>query len=240
MYVFGSYATGDFAPDSSDIDFLGVSRRPLSRPETLRLGLLHDRLASRSRWGALLEGGYAARLQIRPWGLEGMIAAVEPGRPLVPSVPGDYSADNMLALREHGRALQGPPPSELIPAVERRVLEAALREYLEDLLIRPRRLPAPATPDAKLGEWLLNAARCLYGIRTGRLTTKTAAAWWLSGEVPALASALQTAIALRQPATDGGGSPGDHARLLDAFAALHVAYLGDAQEHGVRSRPEEA
>jgi len=221
LYVFGSYAAGDFVPESSDIDFLGIAHRPLNATEAARLAALHRRLASNSPWGGRLEGGYAARHQIRDWGLEGSIAAVEPGRDFVPSVPSDYSADNMLALREHGRALVGPPPTDLIPPVSRQVLEGALRDYLADLLERPERAaPGSVASDAKLGEWLLNAARCLCGLRTGRVSTKAEAAVWLAGELPDLTPALETALAQRSNREAGRGT---RARLLAAFAALRAA-----------------
>jgi len=229
LYVFGSYAAGDFVPESSDIDFLGITCRPLDTVEADRLAVLHERLTRDVGWGGRLEGGYAARHQIRDWGLEGPIAAVEPGRSLQPSVPSDYSADNMLALREHGRALAGPPPADLIPPVSRQVLERALREYLAELLGRAERAAAepvaPAhadsvTSEAELSERLLNAARCLYGLHTGRLSTKTEAAAWLAGALPNVTPALQTALALRSRREE---APGARACLLAAFAALRAA-----------------
>lgn len=138
-----------------------------------------------------------------------------------PSTASDYSADNMLALREHGRALGGPPAAELVPPVERCVLEAALGDYLQDLLERPARAGAAGAgpTDAKLAEWLLNASRCLYGIRTGRLITKTGAARRLSEEQPALAAAMQAALAVRAAPGCPLGEEG-RAEISGAFAAL--------------------
>src|SRR4051812_17819623 len=59
MYVKGSLATGDFDPETSDVDFFAVTERPLSEAEYERLRELHGRLAgSANRYGRELEGPY--------------------------------------------------------------------------------------------------------------------------------------------------------------------------------------
>ncbi len=200
VYVTGSLLMGDFAPASSDVDFLVVTSAPPRTGEAERLAALHAELARRWSWGGRLEGGYAARAALRPWGIEGAIAAIEPGEALRTSVPSDYSADNMAALRAYSLTLHGPPAEQVLPPVDRATLDAALREYLAELVERPDATARPET--GELASWALNIARCLFGLREGRPCTKSEAAVWLSGEAPALAPLLSAALAVRRGAAD--------------------------------------
>ena len=218
IYVAGSLLMGDFAPASSDVDFLVVTAAPLGADETARLAALHAELARRWVWGGRLEGGYAARSALRPWGIEGAIAAIEPGEVLQASVPSDYSADNMVALRDYSHTLYGPAPEQVLPSVDRAALDAGLREYLADLVERPDATEQPPET-AELASWVLNIARCLFGLREGRPCTKSEAAVWLAAEAPALEPILSTALAVRQ----GTGEPAAGAILRADFALLrHV------------------
>lgn len=204
IYITGSLLMGDFEPASSDIDFLVVTQAPLGRQDAARLGAFHAAIGrAQQPWGSRFEGGYAARAQLRPWGIEGVMAAIEPGEALRVDVPSDYSADNMVALGEHSLTLFGLAPAEVIPPVDRATLDAALREYLAELLARPA--ATEASPE-RLADWLLNSARCLFGLRAGRPCTKREAAAWLADEQPELASALATALAARRGA---GGADAD-------------------------------
>ena len=195
VYVMGSLFMGDFAAASSDVDFLVVTVQTPARDEVEQLAHLHRCLGDRSPWGARLEGAYAAAAALRPWGIEGTVVAIEPGGPLCEG-PSEYSADNMLALREHGIALYGPPATGVVPPVDRATLDDALRAYLDELVERSCAPPAPELDEA--ASWLLNIARCLFGLQTGRPCTKTEAAQWLAARDPALQPALAAALAVRQ------------------------------------------
>ncbi len=203
VYIMGSLFMGDFVEASSDVDFLVVTARTPTHGEVARLARLHTRLGDTARWGARLEGAYAAQSTLRPWGIDGTIAAIEPGGPLCEG-PSDYSADNMLALRDHGVTLYGPPTTQVVPSVDRATLEEGLRTYLDELIERSHS-PAPDPDEAT--SWLLNIARCLFGLQTGRPCTKTEAAQWLATRDPVLQPALAAALAVRQ---------GERASALDA------------------------
>ncbi len=204
VYAMGSLFMGDFAAASSDVDFLVVTVQTPVHDEVECLARLHRRLGDLSPWGARLEGAYAAESALRPWGIECTVAAIEPGGPLREG-PSEYSADNMLALREHGIALYGPPATRVVPSVDRATLDEALRAYLDELVGRSCVPPAPELDEA--ASWLLNIARCLFGLQTGRPCTKTEAAQWLAARDPALQPALAAALAVRQ---------GERSAALDA------------------------
>src|SRR5215216_5868631 len=58
LYLGGSLASGDFNPDSSDIDFMVVTGHQVPIDVLPALQTLHARLAGESKWGSKLEGGY--------------------------------------------------------------------------------------------------------------------------------------------------------------------------------------
>jgi predicted nucleotidyltransferase len=194
VYVMGSLFMGDFAEASSDVDFLVVTVHTPTQKGVEQLARLHTRLSDISPWGARLEGAYAAECALRPWGIDGTIVAIEPGGPLCEG-PSDYSADNMLALRDHSITLYGSPATRVIPPVDRATLEDGLRANLEDLIERASS-SAPGLGEA--ASWLLNIARCLFGLQTGRPCTKTEAAQWLAARDPVLQPALAAALAVRR------------------------------------------
>lgn len=212
LYVFGSLLMGDFDPASSDVDFLAVTAGPLGAVQVAALAALHRELARTSEWGGRLEGEYAPRDGPRPWGIAGTVAMVSP-EGFRPAATSDSSADNMLAVLQHGRALHGPPAAALLPPVDAATLAAGLRAYLAELLARPFASAAPG--DA--ARWSLNIARCLYGLQTGRLSTKPQAARWLAEQAPNTAPLLAAALALR------AGQTGEVAPLRDGSAALRAA-----------------
>ena len=103
--------------------------------------------------------------------------------------------ENLIAIYVNGSLTMGdfePASSDLDFLVvirqaltddEIRQLDAALREYLSGLLARPR--PDELSPGS-LASRVLNIARCLYGLETGRACTKVEAARWLGGHEPAV------------------------------------------------------
>lgn len=221
IYIAGSLLMGDFEPASSDLDFLVVTREPPSPREASALADLHRRLAATYSWGERLEGGYAAQSRLRPWGIEGSIAAIEPGAELCAEMPSDYTADNMVALRERSMTLYGPPPQRVLPAVDRATLDTALREYLAELVAAPAATePSPQ----EIASWVLNIARCLFGLEAGRPCTKSEAAAWLADQRPEFAPVLATALAVRR----GAPAPEALDTLRAGFTALaQAAHAGE-------------
>ena len=191
IYLLGSVLGRDFQRGSSDLDFLVVTRRPLTAHEGVRIQAMHRRLARVSRWGSRLEGGYAARRRLRPWGILGRVPTVEGGRVDL-QAPNDWTAENLMALREQGVALLGPRPASVVPAVDTKALTRALDRYLRQLVRhRPRSAASAATV-------ALDIARCLYSAHTGRPSWKNEAAQWLEREVPTSRPLLAAALAVHR------------------------------------------
>jgi hypothetical protein len=190
LYVCGSLIMGDFQPASSDIDFLAVTSQPLDKGDLPRVTGIHANLARKS-FGDRLEGSYAAASRLRPWGIEGDLLSVGPETQ--PTLgPSDYSADNMWALRNTGVALMGAPPESIMPDVDEGTLRTGLRQYLSELRVR-----SLDTSVEDLSSCLLNMARCMFGIESGRACTKQEAAVWLLAREPELEPGLTAALHVR-------------------------------------------
>src|SRR4051794_40559102 len=66
LYLYGSLSSGDFNPDSSDIDFVVVTAGPLPAATAAALEALHQRLwAEGAHWAAHLEGAYMPQSELR-------------------------------------------------------------------------------------------------------------------------------------------------------------------------------
>ncbi len=179
LYLYGSLASGDFEPESSDIDFLVVTRSEL--PDTLvnALGRLHGRLwNSGSHWAAKLEGSYLP-LQ---W-----LARYDPAKPPIPHVNegkfymAGHGSDWVIqrhVIREHTVALAGPDVRPLIDPVGPDELKSAvtgvLREWWAPMLDDPSFL--------KRNDYqafaVLTMCRALYAFEHGTIVSKPVAARW--------------------------------------------------------------
>lgn len=216
IYVSGSLVMGDFEPVSSDIDFLAVTRGPVGAAAIERLSALHARLPQ--PWGGRLEGEYAALAQFSAAGVAGECPSVSPEAGFQAAVSGQFTAENLAAMRERSITLVGPHPRELLPAVDAAVLGAAFRAYLEELSGELKEVDAGgvAIPLERLASAALNVARCLYGLRTGHIATKREGARWLAHEEPELEAALSAALAVRH----GSREPVSVGSLFAALPAL--------------------
>jgi len=180
MYLHGSLATGDFAPERSDIDFLVVTDDELPDDVVAALGEMHARLASSGeRWVAHLEGSYIPRAAMRRYDAS---AAQHPRLPIgEPFRIAHHRADWVIqrhVLREQGVVLAGPAPRTFIDPVTKAQLRAAVVELLHGFwarqlvagdFLRPREYQAFA---------VLTMCRALYTLECGGMVSKPAAARW--------------------------------------------------------------
>ena len=146
MYLHGSLASGDFNPQSSDIDFVVVTSEPVSDELLPKLVEMHEQLAaSRMKWATKLEGAYISSQAIRRYkpgkkscawlGSDGHFA-VEP--------LGNAWVIQSYVIREQGVVVFGPDPKTLIdpilPKDLRQAELATLRQWWAPQLENPFRL----------------------------------------------------------------------------------------------------
>ncbi len=191
LYLYGSLASGDFDPATSDIDFVVVTAGALPAERVAALEALHQRLWAEDKrlpgscCAAHLEGAYVPRAALRRY---------DPAAAPVPTVNegrfylGGFGSDWIIqrhVLREYGVVLAGPPPASLIDPVTpddlRHAVAGSLRGWWERVvladpafLLRPEYQPYA----------VLTMCRARYAIARGAIVSKPAAARWASAALP--------------------------------------------------------
>jgi len=189
FYLRGSLALGGFNPETSDVDILVVTERPVSDAEFEALAALHARTPARAnRYGREYEVSYVDRASLKRF---------EPGQRRHPTVGSDWPfgraehRENFVlerwTVREGGVAVVGPDPKTLIDPISPEELRAAVRDELR------ARLRDWAGGEEAPG-WLLpryyqafeveTVCRSLYTLAHGELPTKLQAVAWALGALP--------------------------------------------------------
>jgi hypothetical protein len=195
VYLRGSLALGDFNPETSDIDFLAVTRQPLSAAEFDALAQMHARLAEMPNpFSDRLEGSYIDQTALKQF------LPHERRHPTIgPDWPfcwGDHRDNWILErwiVREKGILVSRPTPmtpvcpKALISPISPEALKQAVRA---ELAARLRDWAGgAASPD-----WLLpryyqafeieTMCRALYTLQHGALPSKPCAVAWALGVLP--------------------------------------------------------
>ena len=175
LYLTGSFALGD-ADEGSDVDFLAVTRAPLTQAQREAVQAMHQQLFGLpSPWAQHLEGSYFPAALLR---------APDPSGSPIPYLDNgsrtleDSTHDNSLVVRwmtrEYGKPLFGPPASELIgpvtPDTLKTEVQGTLHEWGAALLADPVGLD---------NGWrqpyvALSMARMLHTLDTGAIQSKQA------------------------------------------------------------------
>jgi hypothetical protein len=179
MYLYGSLASGDFRPDTSDIDFLVVTVDEISSDLIQALEVMHDRMNTGSfEWAKKLEGCYIPQLVLRRHNPgDRLRPCVNEGRFYLGYLGSDWVIQRCV-LRESGIALAGPDPRRLIDEVSpcelKHAIHCFLREWWLPMLsnhdrLRSREYQAYA---------VLTMCRALHTLHHGTVISKQAAARW--------------------------------------------------------------
>jgi hypothetical protein len=193
LYCYGSLSSGDFDPESSDVDFLFVTEGELPASTLDALRAMHEQIASSGlRYAKKLEGSYIPRHALRRY---------DSANALHPTMGIDWEfhvgqhGTNWIIerhiVRERGITVWGAPPKTLIDPVPPADLRMAVCEMLpfwqEQLAegadaswLEPRDYQAFA---------ILTMCRILYSLSVGDVSSKPQAAAW----------ALQTLDAMWHP-----------------------------------------
>lgn len=185
VYLRGSLALGDFDPESSDIDFLVVTGRPVSDDQFAALADLHARLAVlENPYAGHLEGSYIDRAALRHFGPH------ERRHPTVGSdwafSRGEHGADWVLErwiVRERGVTLLGPDPGTLVGPISPEDLRASVREALRWWASQPDE-PAWLRRRSYQAFAVQTMCRALFTLLTGELPSKPRAVAWALGALP--------------------------------------------------------
>lgn len=180
LYLYGSLASGDFAPKSSDIDFVVVTATELPAELIPALAAMHAQLAlSGGDWAKKLEGSYIAQTALRRY---------EPTDPPRPQVNEEnfylapHASDWVIQrqiLREQGVIVTGPDLAQLIDPVHpdaiRQAVLGILEEWWAPMLTNATRLHSREYQAYAV----LSMCRALYTLQHGNVASKPNSARWV-------------------------------------------------------------
>ena len=181
IYLRGSLATGDFW-ESSDVDVLVATERPVNDSEMSALATVHSELtAVETIYAGRIEAAYIDRAALRRFtpGLRPVERRVAE-----PFVRTEHDANWVLerwTTREHGVTLFGPDPKTLIDPVTPDDLREAVRARLRDWA------QWAADPGTKLWPIIYTTetmCRSLYTLAHGTLPNKADAVQWALDTLP--------------------------------------------------------
>ena len=144
MYLYGSLATGDFDPTTSDIDFVVATYGEVEAEKIAALEAMHAELAKREpKWGPKLEGAYVPLGALRRHNAAtGQYPCINEGEFYLAGLGSDWIIQRHI-LRAQGVALAGPELRPLIDPVSPDDLRWSVRETLGEWWLPMLEMPDP-------------------------------------------------------------------------------------------------
>lgn len=203
-YLFGSVATGAYEAGTSDIDTLAVLASDAGDDEVAVLERMHESLVLETpEWRERIEVVYASRDALAA-SLSGSAPAarISPGEPLHRIEIDRRWVMDWYQVLAASVALQGPPPSELVPPITRTDFIEAIGR---DMVRWPERVAGGMDASGRTYT-VLTVCRGLRLLRTGEHVSKREAATWAAREFPEYANLIDQALEWRS--TGGAVVPG--------------------------------
>jgi len=179
FYLYGSLATGDFDSESSDIDFVVVTKSELNTNEIKNLKKMHRKLADKPKsWGSRVEGAYIPRGALRKYDPKYKQPFLSTTTPFGKRKLGRDWIINRYILREKGIVIYGPNPKTLIDPVSKKELIDTVR----NLLCKDwnKHVSGPKWMERRLYQafTILTMCRALYALEFGEIISKQKAFVW--------------------------------------------------------------
>jgi len=181
MYLYGSLSSGDFNPETSDIDFLFVTDGVLSDEPIAKLEAMHEQTwATSLKRAGKLEGAYVPKDLIRKHDPNGVSCpTVNEGKFYLAPLGSDWIIQRHV-VREYGVIIEGPDPKTLIDFVTpddiRGAVMGTLTEWWFPILNEPAWLH---DHDAGYRAYaVITMCRVLHALETGTITSKPKAILW--------------------------------------------------------------
>lgn len=188
MYLYGSLSSGDFDPETSDIDFLVVTRDFLPEKTIAELEVMHtEAWATSLKRAGELEGSYIPRALIRRHDPEGApCPTVNEGKFYLDQRGSDWIIQRHV-VRESGVVVEGPDPRTLIDYVSpddiRDGVLGVLQEWWFPMLADPSWLREHGGRYHAFA--VMTMCRVLHGLETGTIVSKPEAIRWAQTRLPA-------------------------------------------------------
>jgi predicted nucleotidyltransferase len=135
IYLRGSLVTGDFNPETSDIDLLIVVKQDLNQAEFDRLDRMHRHIQTLpNRYAHQIELAYLPVAEINGFQPGKQYVSLERGEPLRWKQLRHNWIVEFWSVREHGVAIFGPEPRSLIEPIAMERVVGAIRLELSNWL----------------------------------------------------------------------------------------------------------
>lgn len=187
VYLRGSLVTGDFDPQSSDVDLLCITRDPLTAAQFEQLKNMHAQLGKlKNPYARDLELAYLPRLAAWAWRAGERHATLGRGEELEIKEHGANWLLERHTVLNQGQALHGPPPTEFIAPVPAGAVRWAVKERLLDweTFARTPDDPAWQAGPGHAAYCIETMCRALHTLHTGLLSSKPAAVAWATVNLP--------------------------------------------------------
>ena len=193
LYLYGSLASGDFDPGSSDVDFVVVTAGALAEAQVTALADNHARLAASGLpWVDRLEGAYVPRAVLRRHDpAAAPCPTTNEGRLYLGHLGPDWIIQRHI-LREQGVVVTGSPLHTLIDPVSAADLRGAVRTFLTDWWAPMLDQPARLRDGHYQAYAVLTLCRARHTLHHGTIASKPGAARWAQATLDARWSELIT------------------------------------------------
>jgi predicted nucleotidyltransferase len=181
MYLYGSLSSGDFDPETSDIDFLVVTTKNLSDEKIAELEAMHQQTwATSPKRAGELEGSYIPKDLIRRHDPNGApCPTVNEGKFFVDQRGSDWIIQRHV-VREYGVIVEGPDPKTLIDFVSpddiRGAVLGTLHEWWFPMLDIPSWLREHGNKYQAFA--VITMCRVLHALEHGTVVSKPKAIEW--------------------------------------------------------------
>jgi predicted nucleotidyltransferase len=203
LYLWGSYALGDFDPRISDLDLAAALASDVDGRQYAALDAMHTGFAAAyPAWAGRVEVSYASVATLNAPADGGEILRISPGEPFNRRRSDERWLVDWYVLRSRGIALHGPPPTELLAPIPPHRFVASVRANVaswEGLDDHNQTLKRQAYV-------ILLLCRALYAARHADQLSKAGAGRWAQRELPEWADLIGRAIAWRQAPEDADGA----------------------------------
>jgi predicted nucleotidyltransferase len=181
MYLYGSLSSGDFNPETSDIDFLVVTKTTLPEKTVTSLEEIHNQTwATSLKRAGKLEGAYVPQALIRRHDPRGAACpTVNEGQFYVAPLGSDWIIQRHV-VRVNGVVVEGPEPATLIDPVSpddiRESVVGTLEEWWFPMLDDPSWLREHEPAYRAFA--VITMCRVLHALEHGTIVSKPKAIQW--------------------------------------------------------------
>lgn len=181
MYIFGSFASGDFNPETSDIDFVVIAKKDLSSQETKQLEQkINNEIFGKFDWAKKLEGSFLPlrvfkNNDIKPdW-----YPSISTGEVFEKDHKGIEEPIQRFMLRENNIILEGSDPKTFLEPISAKELKEATLNILHNWW-EPQLSDSFRLKDREYQAYsVVTMCRMLFTLKKGEIISKPVSAQWV-------------------------------------------------------------